>query len=107
MVELAQSESGLGFGGTPSRVDADALHGREVEHQSPVAYRLARDAVAPATDREQQIVGPGELYPLHYVGHPRAAHDKRWATVHHAVEDGACPIVAVMSGTYELSPQAD
>src|SRR4029450_13862014 len=63
VVELAQREPGLGFGATLSRIDADAFHGRKVEHPRTFAYRLASDAVAPATDRERQIVACGEPDP--------------------------------------------
>jgi len=104
VVELAQCEPGLGLGGTSGRVDADALHGREVEHQAPVAYRLARDAVSTASDGEQQILSPCEVHAAEHVGHARAADDQGRATVHHAVEYRPSGVVAVVPGAYQLAP---
>jgi len=104
VVELAQSEPGLGFGGASDGVYADALHGREVQHQPAVAHRLARDAVPAAADGERQVVGAGKLDPSHHVGHARTSDDQGGATVHHAVEDRPSGVVAVVLGTYRLAP---
>jgi hypothetical protein len=104
VVELAQGQPGLGFGGASGGVYADALHGREVEHQPAVAHRLAGDAVPAAADGERQVVGAGELDPPDHVGHPQAADDKGGAPVHHAVEDRPSGVVAVVLGANQLAP---
>jgi hypothetical protein len=105
VVELAQRQSCLGFRRSPRRIDPDAFHGRQVEHQTAIGHGVARDAVSTATHRKQEIVRPGEVDSLDHVGGAPATDDHRRALVDHPVEDGASSIVAVVFRAYELAAQ--
>ena len=50
-VELAPGDAALGARRPPRRVDAHALHRRQVDHQAAVADGVAGDVVAAAADR--------------------------------------------------------
>src|SRR5438128_7431442 len=63
---------------------------------------MTSDAVASATDRDEQVVGTGELDGRDDVGHPGAADDERRAPVDHAVPDFAGGLVAGINGTQQL-----
>src|SRR5438128_10741346 len=67
---------------------------------------MTSDAVASATDRDEQVVGTGELDGRDDVGHPGAAHDERRAPVDHAVPDFAGGLVAGVHGTQQLATHA-
>jgi hypothetical protein len=103
VVELAQGKARLGPRPPPRRIHPHALHGRQVEHQAAVAHRLARDVVAAAAYREQEIVRVGEVDAPDHVGGARATNDQRWALVDHAVEDGASSVVAVFFRAHDLA----
>jgi hypothetical protein len=88
------------------RIDAQALHAREVDHEAALTDRMTSDAMAPAADRDEQVVGAGELDGRDDVGHSGAADDERRAPVDHAVPDFAGGLVAGVHGTQQLAAHA-
>ena len=59
-IELADGQAWFGTNGAAGRIDANALHGREIDHQAVVADCLAGNAVTAATHRHRQTVLTGE-----------------------------------------------
>ena len=102
-VEFSELESRFGAHGPPGGIDADALHGGQVYHDAAVADRLARDAVAAAADRNQNLIFAGEAHALDHVGSARAAGDEGRPAVDHGVGQGTGQIIARLSGTEGLT----
>ena len=79
------------------RIDADALHGPEVDDEAIVAGAETRHAVAAAADGQQDVVRAGEIDRRHHVGRVAGLDDQSRAAVVHGVVDRSCrvePIVA-------------
>src|SRR5581483_12350366 len=74
-VELTQSETRLRHRGALQRVNADALHTRQVEHQAAFADGGPGNAVPAAPNSQRQIMTPGEIDAAHHIARPRAAQD--------------------------------
>ena len=71
------------------RVDPDAAHGREVDHDAPVGGAEARHAVASAPDGDGQVVVGGEADGRHHVPGVDRLDDHVRPLVDHAVADRA------------------
>src|SRR5689334_7469742 len=67
-IEVGPEHARLRADDTGDRVDADALHARQIDHQTAVAYRLAGDAVTAAFYRDEQIMLARELHRRDDVG---------------------------------------
>lgn len=79
------------------RVDADALHGSEVDDEAIVAGAETRHAVAAAADGQQDVVVTREGHRRHHVGCVDCLDDQAGPAVVHGVVDRSCrvePIVA-------------
>lgn len=61
-VEVTPGEPGLGAHRLPEGVDADAPHGRQIDHQPVVADGVPRDAVPTSTYGNQKFVRMRELH---------------------------------------------
>ena len=59
-VELTDGHTRLGPSRGSNRIDVDALHQREVDHQPALGDRLAGDAVTAATNRDLDSFAPAE-----------------------------------------------
>ena len=81
--------------GAPTGVDTHTAHPGQVNHEPPIAHRGARDVVAAAPNRHQEMVGAGEIDGMDHVGGPNASGNERGLTVDHAVPDGASLIIAL------------
>jgi hypothetical protein len=92
--------------GTPTGVDTHTTHLGQIDHEPPIAHRSARDVVATATDRHQEMVGAGEIDGMDHVGDPSAASDERGLAVDHAVPDGAGLIIACVARTEQWATHA-
>jgi hypothetical protein len=62
VVEVTPGEPGLGAHRLPEGVDADAPHGRQIDHQPVVADGVPRDAVPTSTYGNQKFVRMRELH---------------------------------------------
>ena len=85
MVELDPLHAGLGPGRTSSRIDTNALHGREVDDEAPVADGKARVVVTSAAHRDLQALIPAEVHGAHHVGSAGTAGNQGWPSVEHPV----------------------
>ena len=72
-IEVGPEHARLRADDARGRVDADALHARQVDHQTAVADRFAGDAVTTALYRDEQIVVTRELHRRDDVGRAGAA----------------------------------
>ena len=81
------------------RIDANALHGREIDHQPVIADRLACDAVTAATHRHWKTVLTGEADAGDHVGRAGASRDERGTPIDDPVEDDARRIVTRLAGS--------
>ena len=105
MVEIAQHGAGLDAGGARHRIDADAVHRREVDHQPVVDGAQAGAVVAAAADGDGDAVLAGEVDGGDDVGHVGAADDERRMAVDHRVVDHAGVVVAGVAGLDQLAAQ--
>src|SRR5579883_1993371 len=105
VIELGPGNAPLGTYGARSRINPDALHGRQVDHQAAVAHGAAGDVVAAATDGDRQLQGPREGNGLDHVSDPGAAGDEGRSLVDHAVPDLSRCIVALVSRAEECAAQ--
>ena len=104
-VELSPQDTGLCARRPRLRVDRDALHRRQVDHQPPIADRMPADAVTPGADRDHQIVLARESHRRDHIGHARAASDAGRMAVDRAVPDPAGSVVAGARRQQQLSAE--
>ncbi len=93
-VEVAPSGAALDADGPGLRVDVDAPHVREVDHEPAVVDGVAGDVVPAALDREHEALLAREVDRVHDVGGAAALHDQRGAPVDQGVPDRARLVVA-------------
>jgi hypothetical protein len=104
-VEFAKGQAGARAGRAPVRVDLEPLERGQVEHHAAVAHGVAGNAVPAATDREDEVVLPGEGDPAgHVIGAPALDHGGR-SPVDHPVEDGTDTVVVAVLRADEAAPQ--
>jgi hypothetical protein len=104
-VELAPRHAGPGPRGPVHRVDPDALHGRQVDHEATVAHGAAGDVVAAAPHGHEHVVLAREAHGGQDVGDAGAARDERRAPVDHGVVDGAGRVVAGVAGPQQAATE--
>ena len=93
-IELRPPQSGLGPGRLRGRVDANALHLREVDDHAVVARAPPGDVVGAAADRKRQVRIAREVDGGDDVRRGPAADDGRRTPVDDGVPDTACIVVA-------------
>ena len=93
-VKVGERASGLDGRPAGARVDLDALHQRQVDHQAVIADGIARDVVPAPSDRDEQTILAPELDGLDDIFRRRAAGDKRGPAVNSGVPDLANLVVA-------------
>ncbi|MEZ5531081.1 MAG: hypothetical protein R3E69_01740 [Steroidobacteraceae bacterium] len=86
-VELAEQHAGLDTRGPRFRIDTDAAHARKADHQSALADRLARNAVAAAAHGDEEVVARGEFDGVPDVCRAGAMGDQRRPAIEVAVPD--------------------
>src|SRR5262249_53591191 len=106
MVEFPPLDAALGPSRTPGRVNPDALHPAQVNHQATVAHAVARDVMAAAAHRHQQLVGTGEVDRVDYIGGASAAGNECRPLVDIGIPDLAGLIVARITETEQGASQA-
>src|SRR5438477_12220 len=97
-VEFAPGQTWFGAHSGPGGVYADALHGRQVDHQATVAHAVAGRTVAAAADGQGQAVVARKVNRADDVGGTSATYDQRRVAVDHAVPDHARRIETVLAG---------
>ena len=85
------------------RVDAYAIHRRQVDHQPVVTGGLARPAVAAAPNGDEQVALTREVDGVRRVGRRLAAGDQRGALVVHAVPQCSQAVVLRVTGEHHLA----
>ena len=86
-VELAPRDPTLRAHRAPDRIDPDALHQGQVDHQPAVADAGASEAVGATAHGHQQVVVTGEVDGVEDVGHPDGAGDQARPPVDIGVPD--------------------
>src|SRR5262249_26123756 len=71
-----------------------------------MAHRGARDVVAAAPDRYQELVRAREIDGLDHIGDPSTTGDEGGLAVDHAIPDGAGLIIAGVARTEQWATQA-
>jgi len=104
-VELAPEESRLRSRRSPLRVDPQALHRREIDHEPAVTHRGAGDVVAAASHGDEKIARACETHGGPDVGGAGAARDEPGTTIDRAVPDRTGGVVLRVPGTDELSAE--
>ena len=103
VIDIAPGAAALDAHRAVRRVDADALHAREVDHQAVVAGAEAGAVVAAAAHGEGQAVLAGEVDGADHIGHIDAAGNQRRALVDHAVVDLARLLVVGVARLDQLA----
>jgi hypothetical protein len=106
VVELLPQQSGLRPGRARCRIDLDALHRRQIDHEPAIAHRRSRNVVAAAPHRCQYLVRDGETDRLEHVGSARAVHDQGGPLVDHRVPDLPGRVVADIGGCQDGAAHA-
>ena len=104
-VELAENEACFGAGGAPLRVDLNAFHAGQIDHQPALAHGAAGDVVAAAAHGDQQAVVASKVDGFDDVASSGTADDDRGLLVHHPVPDPARLVIAAVSRQDELTAQ--
>jgi len=88
------------------RIDVDAAHLREIDHQAAVVDCVAGDVVAAALDRDEQVLLAREGDGVDDIGCAAALHDQRRSTVDQPVPERAGIVVARIAGSQNRSAQS-
>ena len=64
-IKLPPQHAPLGMDATPGRIDANAFHRAQIQHQPAVTGGMAGGVMAPTADGHGQIMGAGECDRLH------------------------------------------
>ena len=106
VIDVAGRAAGLDPHGSACRIDAHALHHRQVDHQAVVATAEARAVVAAAADGDKQALVAAEVHRGDDVGDVDAARDQARPLVDHAVVKSAGGVVVSITWTDESSAKA-
>ena len=93
-VELTDGHARLRPSRGSDRIDVDALHQREVDHQPALGDRLAGDAVTAATNRDLESFAPAEVDSVGDVCRVQTARDHRGVLVDKPVVDAPSLVVS-------------
>nr|WP_254453717.1 hypothetical protein [Siccirubricoccus sp. G192] len=102
-VEPVPGDAALRAGGACPRIDMDALHQGQVEHQAALGRRAPRDIVAAAADGDLQPLVARQLHRIDDVGQAAAAGDECRALVDEAVMHLPGVLVARIARPQDLS----
>jgi hypothetical protein len=98
--------AGFGAYGLACGIDPDTLHRRKVDHEPAVTDGLARDAVASASNRNQQIVFTSETDTCDDISSTSAACHNGRVPIDHRVRDRAGRVVPVVARRKRTDPEA-
>ncbi len=87
MVELTPGQAGLRTGGASGRVDSYPFHRGQVDHEATIADGIAGDTMAAPTDRDEELVGSGEIDGGDDICGSGTADKQSWLAVDHAIPD--------------------
>src|SRR5438876_2459450 len=105
-VELLEQRASLHSRDPLSWIDLDGPHAREIDDNAAVARREAGDALAPAANRNDEIVLAGEADRRDDVHDTSAPRDERGMAVGHRVPDDAAGVVLAIAGLDQLAAKA-
>ena len=104
-VELTPQHARLGARRPRCRVDADAPHRRQVDHEPAVAERMPANPVATGAHRDEQIALARVANGRDHVGDAGAARDAGRPAVDRTVPDPATRLIADARRQQELAAQ--
>src|SRR5579859_7038666 len=93
VVEVSPGGPGANPRGLVLWVDPNGAHERHVDDQATVVGTEPGSAVAPISDRQVQVILPGEVDARDDVAHLLGVQHRQWPPVEHAVVNGAGLIV--------------
>ena len=102
-VELVPREAPLRAGGAGLRIDVNALHERQVDHQAAVDRRAPRDVVTASPDGDFELSIARHLHGIGDVGQTAAAGDERRPLVDETVMDLPGFVITCVARAKELS----
>ncbi len=105
-IEIGERAAGLDGRSAGGRVHLNALHQREVDHETVVANGIARDVVAAPADRDEQVVRARELDRLDDIVSRPAARDQRRLAIDRRVPDLSDLVVTRVARKKHVSPEA-
>jgi hypothetical protein len=105
-IEFAPREARLRPDAALRRIDPDALHRAEVDHQPAVADCTTRDIMATAAHGDFEAGRDTEPQRIHNIRRSRALGDEGGPLVNHAVVDTAHIVVGRISGSEQRTGKA-
>ena len=102
-VQRAEHRAALDPGAPHDRIDGDAAHRGEVDHEPAVRDSEAGDIVAAATDADLQVALTGGAHRGDDVGDRGALDDQLRAVVDHPIPDRPGGVVPARAGSEDLS----
>src|SRR5260370_33542632 len=85
---------------------AYGIHGRQIDHETAVARRIAREAVSTAAHGEKEFALARERYSAHDVSGVGATRDEGGVLVDHSVPDTARHVIPFLARGEQSTPQA-
>src|SRR5260370_18158274 len=85
---------------------AYGIHGRQIDHETAVARRIAREAVSTAAHGEKEFALARERYSAHDVSGVGATRDEGGVLVDHSVPNTARHVIPFLARREQSTPQA-
>jgi hypothetical protein len=86
-----------------ARLDPNAFHSREIDHESTIADGLARNAVASASNGNQEAMLASEADTCDYVGYASTPRNDGGSAVNHCVRKSSNSVIARLAWPYDLT----
>ena len=102
-IELGPGNAALCSDCLADHIDVNALHQREVDHQTAFYRRSTGDVVSAATNCEFQAEFASEIDGIDDIRNPAASRDQRWPFVHHPIVDPPCIGIARVGRPQQLA----
>jgi len=102
-IQRAEHRAALDPGAPHDRIDADAAHRGEVDHEPAVRDSEAGDVVAAATDTDLQVALAGGAHRGDDVADRGALNDQLRAVVDHPIPDRPGGVVPAGAGSEDLA----
>ena len=106
MINVAESCSALNPSHPCLRIDAYAVHQRQVDHQSSITDGITRRAVTTPANRGQKAILTRKIHALNDVGHAGATRNQGWAFVDHAIENASRFVVSTVLRGENFAPDS-
>jgi hypothetical protein len=103
VIESAPGDATFGTNGSSLRIDADAIHRREINDHATIVCAKARHAVGTAPDRKILSLLASKLDRCHHIRGIGASHDHGGPPIDHPVVDFSSVLIRSIARHYRLT----